>query len=221
MQSEVDFNGRVIRVSEYAGWDNVSSCVGAPEKRTYTAFDQQKLGMMDSTSYGNSDDPTEAGSVKTIVAYDNFGRAVSTQRCVQSMAIGVGVVPACKIEQQAFDKYGRSYWGADASSDGLLHGANPYAGPGFRRGTQMIYSVAGTIVDSVEMNPGFQIAIAPVDDVNRPYYQVLETNARGQVTKERAAGQVQFTTARSYEASTGRLLGINTGTLQKLTVTYN
>jgi RHS repeat-associated protein len=222
MQNDLDFNGRVIRTTEFNTWNSANTqCSGTAGKRTFAKFDGQQLGKLDSSSYGTSDSPAEAGSVSTRIAYDSLGRAVSTERCIRAVAIGQGIAADCKVEQQSFDQYGRAYWAADASSENLIHGSNPYAGSGVRRGVRMQYSGATTTVNGVAFNAHFMIAQTKLGDDASHYYQVYETNARGQVTRERVAGKDMFISTRSYEDSTGRLLGLNTGSLQNLTVQYD
>ena len=219
MQSTLDFNGRVVQMAEHDSSAG-DSCFGVPTKVTSTTYDRDKLGSLSSTSYGVSANSSEPGAVRIDALYDNFSRPVSTRRCVSAVTLNRTDALNCKVDQQAFDQYSRGYWSSDASSENVLHQVDVYAAGGNRRGTRMFYSDATTLVDGVSITPGFAYKTTALDGV-KAYYEVLESNARGQVSKERVDGKPQFVTTRGYENSTGRLLTLNTGSFQNLGVTYD
>ena len=184
-------------------------------------FDRDRLGAVASTSYGQGANSTEAGSVRMDLLYDPYSRLVSSKRCVVAVSVSRSDALNCLVDQQAYDQYGRPYWSSDASSENVLHSDNPYANAqGSYRGIRQHYSDEGTVVEGVAVNAGFAFKSTNLTGT-QVYLETLSTNARGQVTAERVDGKTQFTTTRGYEASTGRLLTINTDSVQNLTVTYD
>lgn len=228
LQNVRDFNGRIARAEEYPSstgtYPGTLTCAGAMAAVTTTEYDTRKLGLPTRTHYGTSDAATNQGAVRTDMHYDNFGRAVSMQRCVVAVSLNRSDARNCKLEQSAYDQYGRSYWSADASSEGLVHGTSVYQ-TGLQRGARMHYSEAGTQItvagQNVELHAGFLFKASKLEDAAVTYYEVQRVDARGQVREERMLGTDTFRTVRTYEASTGRLTGLQTGSLQALGYQYD
>jgi RHS repeat-associated protein len=68
----------------------------------------------------------------------------------------------------------------------------------------------------------FRVRDAMGGAAGRVFHEVIQRNARGQATEERRANAAELTTTRTFEASTGRLLTINTaGNIQQIEYQYD
>lgn len=129
--------------------------------------------------------------------YDTLARSLKAHTRIDG-----GWYTAC----QTYDKYGRAKQAFDATGEGV---ANTYTDGG-----HLLYVRDGGTITAPTTIGGI-------------YWERRGTDARGNVTVERLADNASLETSRGYEASTGRLLSIQTGSAiagykyQDLAYTYD
>lgn len=181
VSSRFDVRGRLVARADYRN----SSCSGVAESSSLWQFD---LGVQ---SYGllNSEREDIGGTVRSF-EYDSLKRITATNSTIGGRNYR---------QEQTYDQHSRSFQTLDlvfAAGD-----VNALSGGVARKlGVQYVYNAQG-----------YQQAIVNAQQPADTYYEVISSNARGQVVEDRRGGNVALSRTLYFDSLTGRLTGILAG----------
>ncbi|MEZ5525280.1 MAG: hypothetical protein R3E62_10035 [Pseudomonadales bacterium] len=195
---EYDYNafGELVEQRDAKGQKSVMTYDTLGRQKTRQDYKAGNVLEGDTTwTYNNGTDPANSnglgqvlnvvdsvsGYVK-LVNYDVYGRADETVT-----SLGVNGADGDHYEKVTYDGFGRTLDVFDAARDNNSYGTN---------GVKNIYNSYGYLHKVVD------VEIDGSGNPNQTYYEVLEMDAFGNVTRERLGNG--YTTTRSYDSKTGR-----------------
>jgi RHS repeat-associated protein len=146
----------------------------------------QRKHRVGSTYAGYRGAAADQGEFEQVSSYDSFGRPrQATTRFREPNLSGAGLILREYTQSTTYDALGRVATSQDAT---------------------------GGVVENMYSAHGFLRRVRDAGQPSLVFWELLETDVRGQTTLDRRHGKVELTQQREYNAVTGRLARIVTGT---------
>lgn len=194
--AQTDAKGQVTTLR----YDGLGRLVSRTEVKTGTTtvttswtFDSAIRATTSGYALGRLKSVTTNDGYRRDHAYDKYGRLSDTYTLVD------GVWYAEKV---TYDQYGRIFQSFDAARHANYAAGSPPAKVHFAYGTRFNYAANGYLESKREAYPA---------GVGTVYWEARETDARGQLTRERHLGRSDLETVTAYDAATGRMVSRSTG----------
>ena len=181
--SRYDVRARLVARNDYRS----SDCVSQRESASTWTYDSSAGG----NRWGLLLEEAETvGGTQRRMEYDSLSRLIGRVDTVEGKTYR---------QESTYDAFGRAFQSFDLvflpGDSGAVN-----ASTARRQGVQYLYNAQG-----------YQSAIVNAQLSTDVYYEILASNARGQIVQDRRGGHIALSRTLEFDANTGRLLGIVSG----------